>query len=380
MKPMMSFLLASAVILTTGCNLIESEKVGSEPAAEVGVTKSVPLSISFDSSSTIAKIANSASVSVYNGTTLLSTTTLEITASSITGEVTNLPVGTGYTFVLKVFDAEGNLAYSGEASADIEVNKATEVFISVAALTGSAIINGEIVEGIITDTLVIGSKESVKDVTILGGIDGYTSTYEKLAYGNHSDMGIGEYDDNTRFRALLEFSLEELAGKTVKSAELVMTSSGWIEKRCKLPVTIDIHSVLRSWSEGNCAYKANPAPGFRHKGELNSDSVNCATATERFAGEPWNKLMIGIDDVDASSKVWAATTHTISEGDLITWKFNVTELVKAWNSETITNNGILLKSSDDNRSTYDKKSLPVFTTWDNLTQTTYAPKLVITYE
>ncbi len=137
------------VLPLVAATLLSSCEVISESIEEPVVSKDIGVNIAFDSNSTFSTIADSAIIIVKNADSqIVAELPLSISENTISGIVSSLPVGNDYEFILNVYNDSGEIAYSGESTADIFAGKVTSVSISLYAVTGSAIINGKIVESI----------------------------------------------------------------------------------------------------------------------------------------------------------------------------------------------------------------------------------------
>lgn len=377
MKKFTSAAVVAAALAFTGCDMLAEDKA--EAAMEQSATTDVPVAFNYKVTDPIALEANTASISVFSGDLLIAEAELTVTDTSITGAVNSLPVGE-YNFVVEVLDADGNLIYLGEKAGEIVANKKADIVIHLkeVELTGDANIIGKIDDGsTIGDTLVLGSRETVKDAYIIGAKVGSSSGFGALHYGNRGWMRVGEYDDASRFRGLVQIPVTELAGKEIAKAELVMNNAFWVRKHNDIPTTVQVYPMLTAWNEG---YGAQSNSESTHNGEVNTADINGVTALEAAHGVAWSDYLVGTNGIDAAEEPVTTLTYGFENGESLQWNFDITALVKEWVANPESNYGVLLKMADENRETYDKKSIPSFITWDNIDEQ-YAgmgPRLVVT--
>jgi len=347
-----------------------------------GESKDVEISIPINAQSNFAAVASKAMLSVYDASDeVVLEQELTISDSAVSGVVEDILVGDDYTFYIEILNIEGERVYSGTAKSSIVKDVVTEISITIKPVvsTGDAIINGIIIDEEVVTTIKIGSRETVKDAYIVGAVEGGESGFQELHYGNRGWMRVGEYDDDSRFRGLLQFSTEDLTGKKITSAKLVLNNAFWVRKHNDLPTTVQVYEMLTAWNEG---YGTQSNSESTHNGEANSVEIDGVTGNEAAAGVLWSEAMVGTNGIDAGKEPVATATKAFEDGDALQWGFDITKLVQQWVATPESNNGVLLRMADENRETYDKKSIPSFITWDN-TDASYkgkGPMLVVTFE
>lgn len=170
-------------------------------------------------------------------------------------------------------------------------------------------------------------------------------------FGQNTITSIGSYDDNSRLRELLKIDFNDsLKGKSIQSVTLTLKVSSWISKHSDESIPIDIHKMLVSWEEGS-------AFSTGYEGLVNSAEINGATYYEKAYGQPWNQEYVGLDDIDASSKVYSSSKLTKGVDSEIT--FNITELAKDWIENPESNNGLLMRLPTEFE-TGTKLTYPIF--------------------
>ncbi len=368
-------LLALLTIGTSSCDKI----IGYEGETE---SKDVEISIPIDKESRFAQVASKAMLTVFDSSDeIVLKQELTISETAVSGTVEDILVGDDYTFTIEVLNADAELVYSGSAVSSIVENEITEIDIAIEAVetTGDAIINGTIVDEKVITTLKIGSRESVKDAYIVGAVIGSSSRFQSLHYGNRGWMRVGEYDNASRFRGLVQFSTEGLGGKKVISAKLVLNNAFWVRKHNDIATTVEVYPMIAGWNEGNGIQSNSEST---HTGEANTPEVNGATGNEAVAGVPWSEAMVGTNGIDAAKEPVATLTKSVDDGSALEWEFDITELVQQWVKSPELNKGVLLKMADENRGTLDKKSIPSFITWDNIDPKYdgQGPTLVVEFE
>lgn len=147
----------------TGCAHFQDPEDLNEHLTNERVSLRVDIPVT-ESDSHFKKVAASASVSIYNGDVKLLTAPLEISDVAISGLVHNIPAGINRVFILDVMDASGNVVYNGKAVADVIPGQTVSVTILISATTGSAIINGKIIDANkLTDPIVYLPLDGITD-------------------------------------------------------------------------------------------------------------------------------------------------------------------------------------------------------------------------
>lgn len=177
-----------------------------------------------------------------------------------------------------------------------------------------------------------------QDALIRGPVDpNATGTKDDHNMGAIGQIQVGVYDPRSAERSLVQFSIPGgYTSGNIGSAKLRLTSWSWVKKDVTADFRIHVHRLLRSWKQGTGS-QDRPA----------TSETDGVTGMERFWGnqdgsEDWNKRFIGLDDVDAESKISSAATRP--GGHLGDWEFDVTELVKLWADHPDRNFGLILVS------------------------------------
>jgi hypothetical protein len=130
------------------------------------------------------------------------------------------------------------------------------------------------------------------------------------------------------------------------------------------------HKILSSWNEGT-----GTSSGCSELGEnYNTESINGVTAIERAYGVKWNEVGLGLNDTDASSKVYSSIVipnHSMEEV-----AFNVTDLVKEWVETPSSNYGMLLRNLSESSRRFP--NIPLFVS-GNSTKVDSRPLLKVYY-
>ncbi len=193
--------------------------------------------------------------------------------------------------------------------------------------------------------------------------------------GRNAAIAVGTYDDNTVVRSLIRFEMpKDLTSNDIKSAHMVLYTLCWQRKDMNVPLRIDVHKMLRSWKQGEFY-----SPDYTDK-KLNGPTTDGATGVERFWGqqdgsEDWNTPHVGMDDVDATSKVYASAE--LVYGDQTPWQFDITDLVKEWLDDPKGNHGMLLRSPTDQGIDGKNVSYPDIYSGDNVEHPQLRPKVII---
>jgi hypothetical protein len=143
--------IALGMILSSGCSDKGNPVVGNSE-----LTGTALLKIMASPGGPFTTLADSAVIAITASDMLTITKELSVTDSSVEGIVSGIPSGEDRLFTVAVFDSEGTMQYRGSAKATVVADSTVNVTISVVRLSGSAIINGPVVESasIPTDGLV----------------------------------------------------------------------------------------------------------------------------------------------------------------------------------------------------------------------------------
>ncbi|MBL8026604.1 MAG: LamG domain-containing protein [Fibrobacteres bacterium] len=104
------------------------------------------LAISIPLSKEASANVSTAQIIVFSADMDTITAPLVISSSTISGSVTNIPLGYSRKIEISVYDKNGIIAYFGETSVDVLSNKPISVTIQLKPVKGTIIINGTIVE------------------------------------------------------------------------------------------------------------------------------------------------------------------------------------------------------------------------------------------
>jgi hypothetical protein len=208
------------------------------------------------------------------------------------------------------------------------------------------------------------------DVTISSAIPSLpdVNQYGNKNRGKETGIGPGTTDVNSTSRGLIRFAIPQgYTAAKITSAVIRLTNPQWITSNVSGPFRVDMHRMLKSWKEGNGTLTANSA------------AIDGATALERFWGnqdgsEDWTERFAGLNDIDAAALPAASVTK--SPGDLSSWDFDVTALVKAWAADTTTNFGVIL-AADFPTSNPTVRSYPIFNTREAPVADSLKPLLII---
>jgi hypothetical protein len=223
------------------------------------------------------------------------------------------------------------------------------------------------------DSLYIGN---VKDAQINFGLSGDDTFYATSQ--SSSNMGAlvcvtsAAYDNATLMRSLYEFILPDsiVENAIIDSAIFILNIDSWKDKRESTDETFVIHKILSSWNEGT-----GTSSGCSELGEnYNTESINGVTAIERAYGVEWNEVGLGLNDTDASSKVYSSVVipnHSMEEV-----AFNVTDLVKEWVETPSSNYGMLLRNLSESSRRFP--NIPLFVS-GNSTKVDSRPLLKVYY-
>jgi hypothetical protein len=212
--------------------------------------------------------------------------------------------------------------------------------------------NGRIDEIRISNQLVLGAGHPltpqlpVKRLTASKDALIWGSALDLSTDGVHSDknsgagdhLNVGVYDRSTITRSLFAFSIPAgTSGTAIDSATFSVHVREWHAKHVKpARVTLRVHRLLRSWTEGQGSSDAT---------NRNSATINGVTSKERFYGvqdgtEDWNVKLVGLDGVDAV----AAPSATISlrPGDTGRVDIDITALARYWADNPNANHGLIV--------------------------------------
>lgn len=192
----------------------------------------------------------------------------------------------------------------------------------------------------------------------------------KINSGKSICMTSSAYDAYTIMRTLVQIPMPDtLDPEKIASAELVLNVRQWTPKHTSSDITIHAHKVLQSWSEGTGA-----ATGCTVTSTVtNSAAVNGVTGYERSYGSLWNKIGLGLDDVDAVSSI--AASALLKSGVLGSVSFDITALAKEWAQSPSSNFGVVLVNSVESYTTYPDQ--PIFITSDDAKLSSGWPMLKI---
>jgi hypothetical protein len=119
----------------------------------------VLLKISFTPNSPFSRIAHTSLLTVSAPDMLPITASLTITDTSVQGTVKNIPSGKNRHFDVFVYDSAEVLQYRGSALADVVTDSTIRVSISIFRQGGNALINGTIIDSIVSqDTPIVLTK------------------------------------------------------------------------------------------------------------------------------------------------------------------------------------------------------------------------------
>jgi hypothetical protein len=133
--------IALGMLLSSGCSDKRNPVVGNQEATGTALLK-----IMASPGGPFTTLADSAVITITAPDMLTITKELTVTDSSVEGIVSGIPAGKDRLFAVAVFDSEGTMQYRGSAKATVVADSTVNVRISVVRLSGSAIINGPVVE------------------------------------------------------------------------------------------------------------------------------------------------------------------------------------------------------------------------------------------
>jgi hypothetical protein len=234
------------------------------------------------------------------------------------------------------------------------------------------------------DTTTIQPDQSTsQDAVILTARQTSTNRYNyfNLNYGTRECISIGQYDTFTVCRGLIKFNIPSINPDSIINATLTLSTQSWLSTG--LPAnefTLNLHKILLSWLPG----KFGTIQSCMVTGEVNSAIVNGVTGNERFWGnqdgtEDWNETGIGQNNKDAEATPCASSTK--SSQDLNPWQFDITSVCKQWLRDPSTNNGLLMKGSNDLTADPKEKKPYMPVVWSGeCSESSFRPKLVIIYK
>jgi len=235
----------------------------------------------------------------------------------------------------------------------------------------------KIYDGVDLDSLIIqpGPEESQDCHISYSYQDLKGGAWDNYNMGRLDAWGVGVYDQRTVVRGLLKIGLPSLIqSNCIENVRLRLGVFNWTPKDANEGFPIDIHKMLRSWKEGKY-YSSD----YTDKG-VNNSYIDGATGLDRFWGEQdgtekWSVPHVGMDDIDASSKIYSSTVVPYGESETV--EFNITELAKEWLLNPETNYGMLLRSPYDQGSHDHNLSYPNFWSGDNLSKPQYRPCVIL---
>ncbi len=311
-----------------GCNeaLLKSADA---PESEPTNSGSVLFKIVAGSGSSFSAIAKTADVEISAADMNSIKAMLEVTETSITGKVENIPVGKGRAFTVSVYDEDGLVQYRGSAEADIEAGKDVPVRITLTRVTGGAIINGTITESEAVPLKPVSDTYIRNDLAIRANDN----------YGCERDMHVGSHRQPTEGapdaeRALILFDFDGFF-YPVEKAVLSLTIEGVEYYGDEKSFQLDIHRVGSEWVEGNGAEGiSTPAEGC-----VNVDDAE-GTAWEEIDE---NNVAQPVFDEDVYARVTIGDKAPVLPGDKIS--FDITELVNEWITGESENFGLLIRDT-----------------------------------
>lgn len=197
-----------------------------------------------------------------------------------------------------------------------------------------------------------------------------SSQHSSLNQGAGICMTPAVYDQSTAMRVLMRFPLPDtLNAETLDSAFLEVSVLQWAEKLTRTAPQWAIHKILKEWKEGN-----ETTPGCTESATSpNSATVDGVTAEERYYGARWNRIGLGLDDIDASSSAYA--TATFANGYLGTVRIDITSLVREWLEKPEANYGLLIRNKNEADGTYP--DIPLLVSSDYSSHPTQWPALTL---
>ncbi len=191
--------------------------------------------------------------------------------------------------------------------------------------------------------IILNSTNSrIDDTQIITGQNATFQIYPAAAnnnYGQEQYFSIGTYDEKTVSRALLKFELDTFkTDEPVDSAIIELTIDSIFKDTIPKEITLLVYPILKSWNEG------------KGKNSVNDSSSNGATSLERYFGEKWDSIGVGINGIDAENEALSFSFPKIVKGDII--KLNISPIMNRWLSKDLENKGILIINKDEGTPTY----------------------------
>jgi hypothetical protein len=153
LKKVLSVLSAVAFSTLIGCSdkplSVDNENDYS------GGTSAALFKIAAGPNTPFSRIAHSASVTITAPDMNKFSQKLIITDSTVEGTVTGIPAGKNRLFTVAVFDSLDSLQYQGTATADLPRGSTVNVPITLYRIGANAIINGNVVETTLSDSMVL---------------------------------------------------------------------------------------------------------------------------------------------------------------------------------------------------------------------------------
>jgi hypothetical protein len=176
----------------------------------------------------------------------------------------------------------------------------------------------------------------ITDTVIVNGL----ANYENRNYGSHPIIYSATDSVDYSTRTLLSIRLpDEVQGKEITSAKLILSTDTWETKQVNSTVFFNIHKMLVDWNEGSGYDASEP----NYQGQVNNSEVNGATKTHVDSSDTWNVPFIGLDNSDASTTVYSSTSNNFGDS---TTEFDITYLVSQWILSPASNYGIVIVNPD----------------------------------
>lgn len=195
------------------------------------------------------------------------------------------------------------------------------------------------------DTLILSTADArMVDAGIIGSLDGGPSRWTNTNFGGRLDQGIGgAWDGATVGRLLWRFTPPEvLSGREILSAKLVYQTLHWgIRPHGGKDLVIEGYKLLKPWKEGR-------GPG--QEGYVVSADLDGASARGPMFGVDWNRILVGLDDIDAQSV--PSVRATLPYLSLAGMELDVTRAVRGWIADPSSNDGMVFRSINENDGLY----------------------------
>lgn len=197
-----------------------------------------------------------------------------------------------------------------------------------------------------------------------------SSQHSSLNQGAGICMTPAVYDQSTAMRVLMRFPLSDtLQAEALDSAFLEVSVLQWAAKLTRTAPLWTIHKILQEWKEGD-----ETTPGCTESATVpNSATVDGVTAEERYYGARWNRIGLGLDNVDASSSAYG--TASIANGYVGTVRIDITALVREWLQNPQGNFGLLIRNKNEADGTYP--DIPLLVSSDYSSHPTQWPALTL---